>query len=102
MTEKIVTYGLTRPERETHYYYTDGDESIFCDTTIPKDIRRLQSRGWEMLSCDKRADGTLVAARFRAPANTLTPRTYDPSKPKRVLSEEHKRKLLSSRKSLSN
>jgi hypothetical protein len=102
MTERKVTYRLTREERETHYYYTDGDTSIFCDTTIPKDIRRLQSKGWQMVSCDKYEDGTLVAAKFKAPSNSLTPRSHRPDKPKRTLSEEHKQKLLSARKIHSN
>jgi hypothetical protein len=102
MTERKVTYRLTRVERETHYYYTDGDPSIFCDTTIPKDIRRLQAKGWEMVHCDKYEDGTLVAAKFKAPSNSLTPRSWQPDKPKRTLSEEHKQKLLSARKIHSN
>lgn len=99
---KIVTYRLAREERETHYHYTDGDPYIFCDTTIPKDIRRLQSKGWLMISCDRYSDGTLVAAKFKAPVNCFTARAYDANKPKRTISEEHKQKLLSSRKSNSN
>lgn len=98
MTEKIVTYRLAREERETHYHYSDGDSYIVCDTTIPKDIRRLQSKGWEMISCDKCSDGTLVAAKFKAPSNCFTARACDLKKPKRTLSEEHKQKLQSARK----
>lgn len=102
MTEKIVTYHLSRQERETHYLYTDGESTCICDTTIPKDIRKLISKGWAMLSCDKYADGTIVAAKFQAPANLITPRQYSPNKAKRTITEEHKRKMLSALKSHSN
>lgn len=102
MKENIVSYRLARDERETHYYYQDGNENCFCDTTIPKDIRKLSAKGWQMISCDKDSDGNFMAALFMAPANYITPRAYTPGtkkdKAKRVLSDEHKRKLLSSRK----
>lgn len=102
MTENIVTYHLSRQERETHYNYSDGESYCTCDTTIPKDIRKLKSKGWLMLSCDKYADGTIVAAKFRAPANCVSPRTYAPNKPKRTISDEHKRRMQDSRKNNSN
>lgn len=102
MTEKIVTYHLSRNERETHYLYTDGDSTCICCTTIPKDIRKLISKGWTMLSCDKYADGTIVAAKFQAPANLISPRQHNPNKAKRTITEEHKRKMLSALKSHSN
>lgn len=98
MTERIVTYRLLREERETLYRYSDGDTYVICDTTIPKDIRKLTAKGWIMESCDKTADGTIVAARFRSPINTLSIRSYVPSKPKRKLSDEHREKLINSRK----
>ena len=102
MTEKIVTYHLSRNERETHYLYTDGGSTCLCDTTIPKDIRKLISKGWTMLSCDKYEDGTYAAARFSAPVNLITPRQYSPNKSKRTLTDEHKRKMQESRKNNSN
>lgn len=102
MTEKLVTYRLSRDERETHYHYSDGDTYCTCDTSIPKDIRKLSSRGWLMVSCDKLADGTVVAARFTCPVECISVRSYQPSKPKRILSEDHKRKLQNSRKNITN
>jgi hypothetical protein len=102
MTEKLVTYHLSRQERETHYLYTDGESTCICDTTIPKDIRKLKSKGWEMISCDKYSDGTIVAAKFRAPSNLISARQYSPTKSKRTLTEEHKRKMQESRKNNSN
>lgn len=102
MIDNIVTYRLTREERETHYYLSDGESSCVCDTTIPKDIRKLTSKGWVMLSCDKYADGTIVAAKFTAPANLLSPRQHAPDKPKRSISEEHIQRMQSARKNISN
>ena len=102
MTEKFVTYHLSRQERETHYNYTDGESNCTCDTSIPRDIRKLTSKGWTMLSCDKYADGTIIAAKFQAPANHITPRTYAPNKSKRTITDEHKRKMQESRKNNSN
>ena len=88
MIENIVTYRLTREERETHYLYSDGDTHCICDTTIPKDIRKLSSKGWLMVSCDKLADGTIVAAWFTCPVKYLSIRGYSPAseKPKKKLS----------------
>ena len=98
MTENIVTYRLARQERETHYLYTDGESTCICDTTIPKDIRKLISKGWTMISCDKYDDGTIVAARFTAPSSCISPRTYSPNKPKRSISESQVRRMQESRK----
>lgn len=102
MQEKIVTYQLARHERESHYYMSDGGTMCMCDTTIPKDIRKLQTKNWQMLTCDKYEDGTIVAARFSAPASCLSIRTFNPNKPKRVLSEEHLRKMQNARQNTSN
>jgi hypothetical protein len=97
LIEHIVTYRLTRDERETIYRYSDGDTYCTCDTSIGKDIRKLISKGWLMVSCDKLPDGTIIAARFTCPVELISPRTYKPSKPKRTISEEHRQKLIESR-----
>ena len=102
MTENIVTYRLVRDERESHYYISDGGSRCYCDTTIPKDIRKLQAKGWQMVSCDKYEDGTIIAARFSAPASCLSIRADNPNKPKRTLSEEHLRKMQTARQNTSN
>lgn len=102
MTERLVTYRLSRDERETIYRYSDGDTCCICDTSIPKDIRKLISKGWTMESCDKIPDGTIVAARFTSPVKNISIRSFNPSKPKRVLSDEHRQKLVNSRRNNSN
>lgn len=88
MIERLVTYRLSRDERETIYRYSDGDTYCICDTSIPKDIRKLISKGWTMESCDKIPDGTIVAARFTSPVKFLSVRAFKSpaTKSKRKLS----------------
>ena len=102
MKEKTVTYRLSREERETHYTYTDGEKTCTCITSIPKDIRKLTTKGWTMVACDKYEDGTVASAKLTAPVNLISVRPYAPDKPKRVLSEEHLARLTIGRKNNSN
>lgn len=88
---------LLREERETHYYTDDMSNEWLCDTSIQKDIRRLRKQGWIQTSETLYDDGTIMSASFRAPRNCLSPRLFNPNKPKRIMSDEHKQKLAEAR-----
>lgn len=85
---------LFKEERETHFYIDEVDNQWVCDTTILKDIRKLERQGWNKIEEKLYPDGTVMSARFQAPRNYLSPRKYVPDRPKRVMSPEHKEKVL--------
>lgn len=84
---------LTKEERETHYCIDEVDNCWIAYSTILKDIHMLERKGWEKINEQFYADGTTMAATFKAPRNYLTPRKHDVNRPKRVISEEHKAKM---------
>lgn len=104
MIENIVTYRLVREERETICRYSDGDTYCTCCTSIPKDIRKLSSKGWLMVSCDKLADGTIVAAKFTCPVEYLSIRTFPASVKKsvRTISDEQQSTMQNRRRNNAN
>jgi len=94
-------YRLSREERETVYRIDETDNTWFADSSVPKDIRRLDKQGWVEIGMQLYPDGTVMSKQFKAPRNCLSPRTYNPDKPKRTskpMSEEHKQKLMAGRK----
>ena len=89
----METRKLSKEERETHYCIDEVDNCWIADSTIPKDIRMLERKGWEKIDEQLYADGTIMAATFKAPRNYLTVRKYDTNRPKRVISDEQKLKM---------
>lgn len=85
---------LTREEQETHYYLSAVDDFVFCDTSILKDIHKLEKQNWIKIKEETYPDGTIMAATFKAPRSCLSPRVYNPEKPKKIMTDEHKAKLL--------
>lgn len=90
---------MTREERETIYLINEVDNCWMADSSIPKDIRQLERKGWEKIDEQLYADGTVMSARFKAPRKYLSVRQFGESTyvSKRVMSEEHKAKLLAAR-----
>lgn len=85
---------LTKEERETYYRIDDIDNMWYADTTIPRDIHKLEKQGWILVNTQYYKDGEIMAKQFKAPKNCLSPRSYNPDKPKKVMSAEHKQKLM--------
>lgn len=85
---------LCREERETIYIYNESDGEWIADSSIQKDIHRLEKQHWIETNVQYYKDGTVMSKQFKAPRNCLSPRDYNPNKPKRVMSEEHKQKVM--------
>jgi len=102
-TAEKAEYRLTREERETLYRVDDLDNTCYVDSTIPKDIHRLERQGWIETGVQYYNDGTVMAKQFKAPRSLLSPRSYQQNKPKsdkprRVMTDEQKRKMAEGRK----
>lgn len=93
---------LTKEERETIFRIDEIDSQWIADSTIQKDINKLKRMGWILVNEQFYSDGTVMAAQFKAPRKCLSMRKFDPNKPKRSLSDEHKQKLLSALKQSRN
>ena len=92
--DERAEYRLTKEERETIYRIDEVDNTWYADSTIQKDIHRLERQGWIETGIQYYNDGTVMAKQFKAPRNSLSPRSYNPDKPKREMSEEHKQKVM--------
>jgi hypothetical protein len=92
--DKRAEYRLTKEERETLYRIDEVDNTWYADSTIQKDIHKLERQGWIEIGVQYYNDGTVMAKQFKAPRNCLSPRSYNPDKPKRKMSEEHKQKVM--------
>lgn len=84
---------LSRDERETYYHINEVSNEWLADTTILKDMNRLKKCGWIKVSDQLYTDGTVQSMTFKAPRNCLSPRSYSPNKPKRIMSDEQKTKI---------
>lgn len=85
---------LTKEERETIFRIDELDDQWIADSSIQKDINKLKKMGWVLVNEQLYADGTVMAAQFKAPRKSLSIKKHDPNKPKRTLSAEHKERLL--------
>ena len=79
-------------ERETILIYNDLDKTWTADTTIPKHYRRFIKQGWKQVSETNTSSGEFVAAEFEACDKAIS--IGRAIRPKKVMSEEHKAKLL--------
>ena len=99
--EPVAIHRLGKDEQETHYSIDAVDNTWIVESTIPKDIHRLEKQGWICTKTQCYADGKVMSKTFKAPRNCLSPRAYNPDKPKRagrVLSKEQKQKMQEARK----
>ena len=85
--EEQAEHKLCREERETHYIYNEADGVWFADSSIPRDIHKLEQKHWIETNAQYYKDGTVMSKQFKAPRNCLSPRDYNPDKPKREMSE---------------
>jgi hypothetical protein len=102
-SKESADYHLCKEERETHYIYNEEDGYWIADSTIPRDIHKLEKQHWIETGVQYYKDGTVMAKQFKAPRNCLSPRDYNPNKPKsdkpkRVMSDELKQKMAEGRK----
>lgn len=95
----IIKERLSAEERELHIYCTLGEDGRWiweADTTISKYITMFKKQGWEQTSeTILESDGTVQGATFRTTSSKpITIRNITAERPKRIMSEEHKAKLL--------
>ena len=105
ISEKQGIHKLEKVERETLYLFNEEEGVWIADSTIPRDIHKLEKQGWTCTKTQCYADGTVMSKTFTAPRNCLSPRAYNPNKPKRsgrILTDEQKQKMQEARKSKNN
>ena len=95
MKEQIIKSRLSPEEKETIYYINYGEDTVLCESTIPRDFNRCEKKGWTVIERTLYEDGTIAGMVLEAPRSALSIRKAD--RPKRVLSDEHKAKLLQSK-----
>ena len=64
---------LSREEMETHYMYNDADREWFVESSIPRDIHKLEQKHWIEIKTQCYKDGTVMSKQFKAPRNCLSP-----------------------------
>ena len=89
-SKESAEYHLTKEERETIYRFNESEGVWIADSTILKDIHKLEKQKWIEINAQYYKDGTIMAKQFKAPRNCLSPRSYNPNKPKRTMTEEQK------------
>ena len=87
---EMPEYRLTRGERETHFIYNEADGEWIADSSIPRDIHKLERQHWIETGAIHYRDGSVCSKTFKAPRNCLSPRAYNPDKKKRVISDEQR------------
>ena len=85
-----VTEKLSRGERECILLYNDEERVWYADSSIPKFWRRLEKKGWTLVSTQYYADGTVCSKSFKGSAKGVS--ITDPFK-KREMTEEQKQKI---------
>lgn len=96
--EEQAEHKLCREERETNYIYNEDEGEWVADSSIPRDIHKLEKQHWIETGVQYYKDGSVMAKQFKAPRNCLNPRDYNPDKPKREMSAAHKEKVMAALK----
>jgi len=101
--DEQADHRLERCERETLYRYNEDEGEWIADSSIPRDIHKLENQGWTEILVQYYKDGSVMSKQFKAPRNCLSPRSYNPDKaksdkPKRVMTDELKQKMAEGRK----
>ena len=76
-----ANYKLSKEERETIYVFNEADGEWLAESTIPRDIHKLEQKHWTEISVQYYRDGTVMSKQFKAPRNCLSPRDYNQDKP---------------------
>ena len=85
-----VTDKLSRDERECILVYNDAERVWYADSSIPKFWRRLEKKGWTLVSTQYYSDGTVCSKSFKGSSKGVS--ITDPFK-KREMSEEQKQRI---------
>jgi hypothetical protein len=93
-TNEQANHKLCKEERETLYRFNEAEGYWLADSTLPRDIHKLEKQHWIEINVQYYKDGTVMSKQFKAPRNCLSPRDYNPNKPKREMSAEHKAKVM--------
>lgn len=90
---KIVgTEAYCKEERETHFWHSELDDYWCCETSERKWNTKLKNKGWELIEEGRTPAGNWVYSVWKAPSYALGIRSVE--KIQRVMSEEHKAKML--------
>lgn len=76
---------VTNEERETHLLIDTIDNIWIVDSSIPKDYRRFEKMGWDIIGIVRHTDGSIISMRFKGPRNAITIRS---AKPKPLMSAD--------------
>ena len=85
-----VSEKLSRDERECILVYNDAERVWYADSSIPKFWRRLEKKGWTLVSTQYYSDGTVCSKSFKGSSKGVN--ITDPFK-KREMSEEQRQKI---------
>lgn len=85
-----VTDKLSRDERECILVYNDAERVWYADSSIPKFWRRLEKKGWTLVSVQYYADGTVCSKSFKGSSKGVS--ITDPFR-KREMTEEQRQKV---------
>jgi len=77
----------TNEERETHIIIDMIDNVCEVDCSIPKDYRRFEKMGWDIIGIVLHTDGSIISMRFKGLRNAISIRS---AKPKPILSAEER------------
>lgn len=97
MKTYTVTSKVTAEEREVTINISceNGEWVANLYTCIEKYANKCKKQGWKQIDETRHTDSTFIGATFIAPAKAISIRNAHPTK--RVISEEHKQKLLAAR-----
>ena len=85
-----VSEKLSRDERECILVYNDAERVWYAESSIPKFWRRLEKKGWTLVSTQYYSDGTVCSKSFKGSSKGVN--ITDPFK-KREMSEEQRQKI---------
>ncbi len=85
---------FSREEYETILCYDFVAKTWSAYTNIPSTITKFKNQGWTLIQETLYEDGAIESCRFEAPKAAIT--IGKANRKKRVLSEEHKARLLGS------
>jgi len=88
----ICNTKLTNEERETHMRTDPIDNVWIVDSSIPKDYKKFEKMGWEVIGIVVHTDGSIISMRFKAPRNCIIIRNAKP-KSKPPASEEARKEM---------
>lgn len=92
MKDTILTTRLSNEERETYYHINYGENTVICDSTIPRDYKKCVKQNWTILE-RLIYDGAVVGMILQAPRKSLSIRNANGmSEEQKAISAERMRK----------